>query len=257
MVDENLIEKLRNEFLESTEDSLDLIEDTANRSLNQEIDKDMGFEEIKRQIHSIKGTAASVGFPITSTIAHRLEDYIEGAPVLTDGLVSGIGKYCDEIRAIISTGKEPMGDETAQLLRSLPLSHRGDDIDIDILDVEVLLVTPSKMIAKIVKNELMQCGFRVVRATGAMEAFQLAVRSQPDAMVFAQTLDELSGAELARAFKAMRTSADKPIGVLTSFSLDHPALQGLPDDVVIIRTGRVHFPDDMGDFLAYIQTEFL
>lgn len=257
MVDESLIDKLRTEFLESTEDSLDLIEDTANRSMEQGDDTGQCFEEIKRQIHSIKGTAASVGYPITSTIAHRLEDYLEGARDLTEGLVSGIGKYCDEIRIIVASGKEPPAADTAQLLRSLPLSHRGDDIDIDILDVEVLLVTPSKMIAKIVKNELMQCGFRVVRATGAMEAFQLAVRSQPDAMVFAQTLDELSGAELARAFKAMRTSADKPIGILTSFALDHPALQGLPGDVVIIRTGRVHFPDDMGDFLAYIQTEFL
>lgn len=257
MIDESFIEKLRVEFLESTEDSLDLIENSVNQSLQGEIPPAKAFEEILRQAHTIKGTAASVGYPITSTIAHRLEDYLEGVSSITESLGSGIGKYCDEIRKITSTGKEPATSETAGLLRALPMSHDGGDFDINVLDVEVLLVSPSKMITKIVRNELMQCGFRVVRAVGAMEAFQLAVRSQPDAMVFAQTLDELSGADLARAFKAMAATADKPIGVLTSFSLDHPALQGLPEDVMIIRTGRVHFPDDMGDFLAYIQSEFL
>lgn len=257
MVDESFIEKLKVEFLESTEDSLDLMETTINESLQGDIDTKKAFEEVMRQVHSIKGTAASVGFPITTTIAHRLEDYLEGVTAMTETLSSGVGKYCDQIRKIISEGKEPPVSETAALLRALPMSHEGGDFDINVLDVEVLLVSPSKMITKIVRNELMQCGFRVVRAVGAMEAFQLAVRSQPDAMVFAQTLDELSGADLARAFKAMAVTADKPIGVLTSFPLDHPALQGLPDDVVIIRTGRVHFPDDMGDFLAYIQSEFL
>ena len=257
MIEETLIEKLRTEFLESTEDNLDFIEDISNQSLEGEIEPAQAFEEIRRRIHSIKGTAASVGYPITSTIAHRLEDYLEGLKSLDQSVIAGIGKYSDKIREIISTGKEPTPQETAQVLRALPMSYQTGDFDINVLDVEVLLVSPSKMISKIVRNELMQCGFRVVRATGAMEAFQLAVRSQPDAMVFAQTLDELSGADLARAFKAMSITADKPIGVLTSFPLDHPALQGLPGDIVIIRTGREHFPDDMGDFLAYIQTEFL
>ncbi len=257
MIDDSFIEKLKVEFLESTEDSLDLIEDTINQSLQGQVDNAKAFEEIMRQVHSIKGTAASVGFPITTTIAHRLEDYLEGVTSITEPLGSGVGQYCDKIRNIISEGKEPPASETASMLRALPMSHTGGDFDINVLDVEVLLVSPSKMITKIVRNELMQCGFRVVRAVGAMEAFQLAVRSQPDAMVFAQTLDELSGADLARAFKAMAVTSDKPIGVLTSFSLDHPALQGLPEDVMLIRTGRVHFPDDMGDFLAHIQSEFL
>jgi len=66
-----------------------------------------------------------------------------------------------------------------------------------------------------------------------------------------------AGSALERTFKAMLTFADKPSGVLISFSLDHPPLQDLPDDVLIIRTGRVYFPDNTGGFLAYIQTEFL
>lgn len=257
MIDESFIEKLKVEFLESTEDSLDLIEDVINQGLQGDMEPAQAFEELIRQVHSIKGTAASVGFPITSTIAHRLEDFMEGATSITEALGSGVGKYCDEIRKIVADGKEPPATATSGILRSLPISYEDGDFEINVLDVEVLLVSPSKMITKIVRNELMQCGFRVVRAVGAMEAFQLAVRSQPDAMVFAQTLDELSGADMARAFKAMAVTADKPIGVLTSFSLDHPALQGLPEDVQIIRTGRVHFPDDMGDFLAYIQSEII
>jgi len=257
MSEESLIEKLRVEFLETTEDSLDHIEEVLNGYLDGGGDPKGTLEDLWRRVHSIKGTAASVGYPMTTTIAHRLEDYLEGLKDIDASLAGGIGKYCDQIREIVSNNREPSQQEIAQILRALPLHHRASNFEIEILDVEVLLVSPSKMISKIVRNELMQCGFRVVRATGAMEAFQLAVRSQPDAMVFAQTLDELSGAELARAFKAMTQTADKPIGVLTSFPLDHPALQGLPDDVVIIRTGNVHFPDDMGDFLAYIQSEFL
>ncbi|MBL4789093.1 MAG: Hpt domain-containing protein [Kordiimonadaceae bacterium] len=257
MISDRLIEKLRHEFLEATDDDLDAIEEIANLRLKNELEPKQALEEIVRKIHSIKGTSASVGFPIISTIAHRLEDFLDGITDLNEAIISGLGKYCDKMREIVAEGKEPPHANTAQLLRALPLRHTSHDFEVDVLDVEVLLVTPSKMIAKIVRNELMQCGFRVARASGAMEAFQLAVRSQPDAMIFAQTLDELSGADLARAFKAMTETAARPIGILTSFPIDHPALQGLPDDVVIIRTGRVHFSDDMGDFLAYIQSEFL
>ncbi|WP_420546874.1 Hpt domain-containing protein [Curvivirga sp.] len=260
-IDEDLLAQLKLDFLDHTTDQLEEIDTTINNQLAGNIPPQDALKIIRRIIHSIKGQAGSFGFPTAGIIAHRLEDFIEDDKKVTPELSISMHAFLDKIREIAESGIEPTSEEATGIMRKLPVKRSTSiqstaiDFDIQTHEVEVLLVTPSRVSGKIVREELQACGFRVVRVQFALEAFEFAVRSKPDVMIFAMTLDELSGSDLARAFNAMVATSQAPVAVLTSFSLDHPGLQGLPEGISVIRSGATHFPDDMGDFLARIQTE--
>lgn len=253
MLDEELFQQLQTEFLDATDDTLDQLEAAVDGAVRGGGDPKAALQAVRRQAHSIKGLSASFGFNLSSAIAHRLEDFLDDETELTPDIARSIGKFTDRIREIARAGSEPAEDAAAELLRSLPASRPPPEITVRAVDVEVLIGVPSKLTAKIVRDVLQNCGFRVVRAATMIDCFTMVVRGRPDAMLFAMTLDELSGADLARAFLAMTATCEAPVGVLTSFSLDHAALRSLPAGVSIVRLGKQHFDGDMAEFLARIE----
>lgn len=257
MIDEDLLQQLRLEFLDTTTDFLDAIDTAVDQAMRGDRDMDEAMSEVKRAIHSIKGMAPSFGYPTAGLVAHRCEDFMEGETKFTLEVSSGLGKFCDVLRLIAGSGRDREGESAVKMLRALPTKRDAMPDDIVVLDVEVLLVTTSRVSSKIVRDELQNCGFKVVRASNALEAFQLTVRGRPDVIVLGQTLPDVPGSELARALKAMAGTKDTPLAILTSFSLDNPALRGLPEDVRVIRSNQRFFSQDMGDFLAFIQAEVL
>ena len=254
MKEDEIILQLRQEFIDSASDRVETIDRALDAGLRGNVEHQTTLALVRREAHSIKGMAGSLGFPIVSQIAHRLEDFIEGASGLDDSLAKEIGVFLDKIDEYSTAAEIPSQDETTQVLRSLPYKG-GDGLSIEVNNVEVLVSTPSKVAGKIVRTELQNCGFRVVRTDSAIDIFNIVVRSKPDAVVMAATMNEVNGVDLARAFDALSFSTTMPIGILTSYSLDHPMLQSVPEGVTIIRTGAAHFADDMGDFLYRLQIE--
>lgn len=253
MLDEELFQQLQTEFLDTTDDALDQLEAAVDGAVRGGGDPQAALQAVRRQAHSIKGMSASFGFNVCSAIAHRLEDFLDEETSLTPEMARNIGKFTDRIREIARAGSEPAADAAAELLRSLPARRPSPDITVTAVDIEVLIGVPSNLTAKIVRDVLQNCGFRVMRAATMIDCFTLAVRARPDAMLFAMTLDELSGADLARAFHAMPATNSVPIGVLTSFALDHAAFQDMPAGISIVRIGKQHFDGDMAEFLARIE----
>ncbi|MCR9220630.1 MAG: Hpt domain-containing protein [Alphaproteobacteria bacterium] len=253
MQDDRFLSQLRVEFLDAAGDQLDGLEATLNAALDGRRTGREALRDVRRSAHTLKGTAGSLGFPLAGAIAHRLEDYLCDADELDPALSRGIMVFCDRIREIAAAGREPSDGDAVQLVRGLPVRWDPGSEEIEALDVEVLLASPSRVASKIVRNTLQNCGYRVAYAETALDVFTLALQIRPDAMILAQTLDQLSGAELARAFKAMSSTAAVPIGLLTSFGPDHAAFQELPDGVQLVRTGRAYFDDDMGGFLTRLQ----
>lgn len=255
MIDEALFRQLQTEFLDATDDCLDQIEVAIDNVVRKGQDGKDALKEIRRQTHSIKGMAATLGFPLASMIAHRLEDYLSEETTVTSSLSQIVSGFTDPIREIAKAGKEPQQDAASELIRTLPARRPPPEISVNAVNVEVLLGVPSNVTAKIVRDVLQNCGFRVVRAATMADCFSLGVRAMPDALIFALTLDELSGADLARAFHAMPSTQHMPVAILTSFGLDHPAFQNLPDGISVVRIGKEHFDGDMADFLARINVE--
>jgi len=257
-MEDALQQQLKTEFLESAADQLDQVQTAIDGIVDGSRTPDAALTEIRRNAHAIKGTAGNFGFPLVATIAHRLEDFLDGEDTLDAPLARKVEVFTDGMREILDTGREPGAKEGEELLRGLPVKQQAaEDLEITVLDVEVLLGTPSRTSARMVRDVLQNCGYRVVRAETGIDCFTLAMRSRPDAMILALTLEEVSGGELARAFDAMPSMTGVPTAILTSFEPGHPQLAQLPPTVTVVRTKKTHFDDDMGAFLARLQAEAL
>ena len=83
---EMILADIRQDFIESTRDKLELVEDEIEALRSGSDGTERNILEIKRIIHSIKGAGGSFGFPTVTVIAHRLENYISGVPGLNHGI---------------------------------------------------------------------------------------------------------------------------------------------------------------------------
>lgn len=255
MLEEDLRSSLRLEFVDSCDDRLTEMEHTLERAAQGNLPDADALRAIRRAAHSIKGTSASLGFPFVSTLAHRLEDFLDGETKIATGTRRAISQYMDAIRSQVERpDRVPSQDERNSIVRGLPSKLTLQDLSIELRNIEALLVIPASVTAKIVRTELAACGYKSIRTALAMEGLMLGLRSEPDFIIVSQTLDELSGSDLVRAFRAISSTADIPCAILTSFARDNPIFKAVPEGTSIIRTGNAHFSQDMGDFLAKIDT---
>ena len=246
----DILLRLRQDFLDDVIDRLDRIEDALFPPGGKPGDPDAVLQLLRRECHGIKGMGSSFGFPIVTTIAHRLEDYLSGISVLTDSHAVAIDVYLRHLRTIVERGHDPAQDAAEKIIRSLPINNAGFDLaDVELRDVEVLLVAPSRTIAHMVSRELAACGYRVTTARTPWEAFELCVCMRPDIVIASATLERVTGVDLLRMFAAISTTTHIMRAVLTSFSRDHHSLDGLPENTHIVRL-KGDFAADLADVIT-------
>tara|TARA_R110001583_G_scaffold195345_1_gene372022 strand:- start:10801 stop:11589 length:789 start_codon:yes stop_codon:yes gene_type:complete len=239
---DDIIARLKQDFIEDTIDRVDRIETTIDRVAGGMDDAKAGIAELRREAHTVKGLAGSFGFPLVGAIAHRLEDYIADLTEIDDLQAASLVDFTTWIREIVESGTNPAAEEEIRILRSLPsrsvasASQDGKSGKTTPAtgQQEVLIVTATAVQAHFLQRELRERGYRTIAARSAVEAFQTVVQSRPDAIISAAVLDGLSGIELIRALAAMKTMQGKALGLLTSFAASHPDLEGLPENVTII-----------------------
>ena len=252
---DDIVASLKQDFIEDTVDRVDRIETTIDRIAGGMDEAGPGIAELRREAHTVKGLAGSFGFPLVGAIAHRLEDYIAELTEINDLEAASLVDFTSWIREIIESGTNPAADEETRILRSLPTrSVTTEDVGtksaaVTTNDKEVLLVTATAVQARFLQRELREKGFRTITARTAVEAFETVVQSHPDAVITAAVLDGLSGIELIRALAAMKTLANKKLGLLTSFDAGHPDLEGLPGNVAIISNRGKQTADQLAKFI--------
>ena len=252
---DDIVASLKQDFIEDTVDRVDRIETTIDRIAGGMDEAGPGIAELRREAHTVKGLAGSFGFPLVGAIAHRLEDYIAELTEINDLEAASLVDFTSWIREIIESGTNPAADEETRILRSLPTrSVPTEDVGtksaaVTTNDKEVLLVTATAVQARFLQRELREKGFRTITARTAVEAFETVVQSHPDAVITAAVLDGLSGIELIRALAAMKTLANKKLGLLTSFDAGHPDLEGLPGNVAIISNRGKQTADHLAKFI--------
>lgn len=232
---EQVLEQLRGDFLADIPEWMDRIDDTAMNGV------DRGKEPILslyREAHNLKGTAGSYGFRTVSLIAHRLEDYLQELSELEERHVTAIGVFVDRMRGIFEADHEPETEETGRILRDLPRARLADLDTAVASDIEILLVTPSRSVARILQHELRAYGYQVTRVETAWQAVEMAVCVCPDMVITAAVLDSMSGIDLVLGLRAMGPTRQIPVAVLTSFSEDHEEIQRLPTGTSVIRLGK-------------------
>lgn len=248
-LDDDIYAQLRQDFLTDTRERLDLMETATAGPEGAD-----ALLSIRREAHSIKGMAGSIGFPSLTIISHRLEDFVAELTDLSEAHASQVLAYIDCLRGIVEDGRDPGDKKTAAILRALP-AHTGGPLAVGDFEVkaarrvEVLLVVPGRAVRQMITGELRALGFRVSTVPSPWQALELAARTKPDLVITSAVMDQLSGIDLVRALRAMAATENQPLALLTSLEDSHPDMKRLPGDVAVIHLNRA-VTDELGDMIT-------
>lgn len=253
---EAFVAKLREEYAESARDRLDRFEELLEALHSDGENMTEYRQDLQREVHSMKGSAGSYGFPAISAIAHRLEDYLETCEVLEKGNLRDVDTFIETIRAIAQTSVEPEGEDLAQLLNSLPSTAKPQRMtehfsDQTVRNISVLAVMPRGLQRKIISTELVSCGFHVSLADSGVAAISALLAHPSDLVITAMELPDMSGSELAAALAVIKKTRTAKVALLTSYELGDAKLKNLPKGVSVI-----HKDGAFTENLAVCLTEF-
>jgi chemotaxis protein histidine kinase CheA len=117
-MEDEIAAQVREAFLEDSEDRLAAL-DEALECARQGAPPGDVVPFIRRQAHTLKGMGAPSGFATVSTIAHRLEDYLEKIRELSAKAVADVQRYLNPLSDIVARRQEPDAQSAAALRRRL------------------------------------------------------------------------------------------------------------------------------------------
>ena len=121
-IDSDLVAELLPFFIDDIVERLGSIEQMVV-SFSKNLDVKPDSFELLRNVHSIKGSAASFGFPTIALISHHLEDYIIATGNFSEAAVDGMLEHLHAIGAIVESRRDPGNEEGRRILKSLPDFH--------------------------------------------------------------------------------------------------------------------------------------
>ncbi len=242
--EEDLEDRLRVEFVDDARDRLQRMYEAVEQAGKAQLSPTKAISILSMEAHNLKGCGTAFGYPAVSLVAHRLEDYLSGMTTLTERNIIEIDTYLDRAGSLVDRPVQPQLAETNQILRGLPVRYVFDIKDVEVHNIEVMLVTPSKVVARKLSNELAACGFRPIRVQDPIESISLAVRVPPDMLIASMVMDGLNGLDLIRGLRAMSVTRKVPMALLTSLDLDNIAIREIPEGVAVIRLGP-QFSEDV------------
>ncbi|HYE51045.1 MAG TPA: hypothetical protein VEB20_15725, partial [Azospirillaceae bacterium] len=172
-----------------------------------------------------------------------------GLKDLSEAQIAHVHVFADRIAEMTDREAQPDLAETQQIIRALPSRYEFDITDVEVRDVDIMLVTPNKVVAKRVTTEMAACGFKVNTVSDPVEAIGIAVRNPPDMLIAAAVMDGLGGIDLIRGLRAISLTEHVPMALLTS--QDAAALRGIPSGIALIRLNQ-----SFGDDIAAAVTRF-
>ncbi|WP_207478134.1 Hpt domain-containing protein [Arenibaculum pallidiluteum] len=243
---EDLADRLRVEFKDDAQDRLEIIYRTVKAFEAAPAGEAEALVALQREASKLKGIGSTCGYPLVNLIAHRLEVYLAGVKTLREREIADVLKFADRMAEAVDKEERPDVARTNQIIRALPVRYEFDISHVEVRDVEIMLVTPSKVVSRLLSTEMQACGYRSVVVHDPVEALGLAVRNPPGMVMASATMEPIGGLDLLRGLKAMSVTAAVPMALLTS--LDVPS-RDLPRDVAAVRTGG-HFGEDFATAIA-------
>jgi CheY-like chemotaxis protein/HPt (histidine-containing phosphotransfer) domain-containing protein len=247
--EDDLEDRLRVEFVDDARDRLERMY-SALRGVAEGRVKDTDcIASLRMEVHSLKGCGTAFGYPAISLVTMRMEDYLSGLTHLNERQIADALTFLDRTSELVDRNSQPDVAQTNQLIRSLPTRYVFDIKDVEVHNVEIMLVTPSKVVAKKVGTELAACGYRMVTVHDPIESISLAVRMPPDMVIASMVMEGLSGLDLIRGLRAMSVTRKVPMALLTSMDQNNAALKEIPPGVGVIRVGPT-FSDELAAVMA-------
>ena len=243
-------QQLEVEFRDSASDLLAQAEAILEDGRSEGVLGNKERESIYRIAHSLKGLAASCGYSLTSVVAHRAEDYLADVKELSRKHIGDIQKFVDTLGDLVDGTVKERNVNVSEFMRALP-SRPTDFDEVSAQDIEVLVVMPDDAVSRHVMRELHACGYCVTREGNSFKAIEIAPMTKLDLVIVTDVLDMLSGIDVTSAFRAMPTTKNIPVALITADSRNDVIAHGLPDTVPVIRKGA-EFGDDLTEALTEV-----
>ena len=136
-----MMERVRRECIGNAEDRLDEMEGLIDEVRNGAARNPRYIAEVRRLAHSLKGMGGTFGYPLISVVSHRLEDFLEDAPILDISLVDDTQIFLDRMRDVIDGALDPDDVNTADIVRALPAKRAAFELrSVKVLDIEVMTI---------------------------------------------------------------------------------------------------------------------
>lgn len=204
---------------------------------------------MQRLVHSTKGSAGSFGFMSISRIAHALEDYVEIMSAQGKLPVRECRNFLSAMEQVLSAREEPSEEEAVMLLDGLPVPHYMNAKLPEKMVGKAVLLMPKGLQRKIMAQELVSLGFRVIIADQALELLDVSLSGMPDVVVTTMMLDRMTGADLARVLASIDRTRHIHVAVLTADETESTWPE-MPPNSVLIRKG----PMMARDFIIWLRS---
>lgn len=234
---DDIVARLRDDFLADARDRLETVDELLDALRGSPGEEDESALDIRREVHNLKGMGLAFGFPSISLISNLLEDYMASADPPLARHVAQTRLLHDTLADIVDQGTDPGDTATADIIRRMPVHSSPDAKPKAPVDINVLLVIPSRSISQFISRSFAARGFRTSAVRTATEAFDLAAVMRPDIVITSAVLGAINSTDLVRALTVMSITASTRFAVVTSFDRDHPELRNLSTGVPILRLG--------------------
>ncbi|MDA8229880.1 MAG: Hpt domain-containing protein [Magnetospirillum sp.] len=236
-------DQLRQEFIDETVESLQSLDLALDGGRKGRVGHGDIVTAFRRAALTLRGQAANFGMGALSAVAHRLDEYLTGAPkILPPRTWQDLQAFLDLMLELAE--RQPPDANPADLVRGLPPKLGFDLGDIEIRNVEVMLVMPQGAQTRFVERELQQCGYRVSIVPDTILAFALVTQTKPDLIIVSAVMPALDGIDLAIALASMPSTRNIPMAVITSLDPDDERLRLLPRKIPVLHKGP-SFADDL------------
>lgn len=243
------VEEAEQEVLDGIEDRIGEIGRLLQELRDGSLDRRVGIGLIRQHAHSIKSMAAGINVGVLQVLAHRLEDYLGPLDRLAGETIEDVQVFADRLGEALDGRLNATPEEIAAFCRRLPAKKADmdggfDPNEVQVRDIEVMLVSSPGTATNFVTRELAECGYRMINCFSTVDALILAPQMKPDLVIVSNVMPELPGVDFACAMRAMPSTKDIPVAVLTSEKRDSPKLAGLPADVPVLSKSS-RFGDDV------------
>jgi chemotaxis protein histidine kinase CheA len=214
---ELLIAELQVEFLDELPRRCNDLEDAV---MSLESQQPGAFDELFRQVHSLKGTGGGVGVQMITTICHQFESFISEAKVSFDRKAASTAlAYIDLLRIPIEkAGREQAGisaiEHSLDQMREASLSGRAT----------ILVVEPSSTVRALYQREFSNTMTRVHALKTGIGALERLLQEPFDLLIISRELADLNAVAVVAAVRESRSrNSSIPVIMVSSNTAPVPA----------------------------------
>lgn len=233
-----LVEELRTSFLANSQQRLETLDKQLDDLKQGGDDVGETLVDFLGTVHSLKGAAGTMGYPLVSRICHNLETYLHGVDAPNADQLSDVQAYIDVIWKYLEQWPQPEQEEFQEILSRLPQAIAAE-ASVTERDLTALIVSQNKSVAQIASLFLEDDINQVDIVQSAFEGFEKAITGDYDLLIVSGVLDGLSGPRLLAALAATGKVDGMTLALLSSSTEMNDSIRKLPQGVRTIATDHI------------------